>query len=82
MEGVSPASPDHRQMLSPLGVEGALPCSPAIQVGQQLKRRDKGKEKMYEEGPIEGQDRDFILIEEDAIDLGSQGSRIKDMIIK
>ena len=37
---------------------------------------------MHEEGSTEGKDRDFIWIKEDVIDLGSQGSRIKDMIIK
>ena len=37
---------------------------------------------MHEEGPTEGQDRDFVLIEEDVTDLGSQSSRLKDMIIK
>ena len=37
---------------------------------------------MHEEGPTKGQDRDFILIEEDVIDLGSQSSKLKDMIIK
>ena len=36
---------------------------------------------MHEESPLEGQDREFILIE-DVTDLGSQGSRIKDMITK
>lgn len=37
---------------------------------------------MHEKSPLEGQDRDFILIEEDVTDLGSQRSRLKDMIIK
>ena len=37
---------------------------------------------MHEEGPTEGQDRDFILMEEDVTNLGSQSSRSKDMIIK
>jgi len=73
-----------KQVLSPQGVEGVLPSSAAIQVqaDQESKRKDKGKQKMHEEHPTVGQDRDFILIEEDVIDLGSQGSRIKDMIIK
>ena len=37
---------------------------------------------MHEEVLLEGQDKDFILIEEDVTDLGSQSSRLKDMIIK
>ncbi|MCY6488164.1 hypothetical protein, partial [Actinobacillus pleuropneumoniae] len=37
---------------------------------------------MHEEIPTEGQDREFILIEEDVTNLGSQSSSIKDMIIK
>ena len=37
---------------------------------------------MHEEGPTKGQGRDFILIEEDVTDLGSQNSKLKDMIIK
>jgi len=37
---------------------------------------------MHEEGPTEGQDRDFILIEEDVMDLSVEDSRIKDMSIK
>lgn len=37
---------------------------------------------MHEDGPTEGQERDFLLIEEDVTDLGSQSSRLKDMIIK
>ncbi len=37
---------------------------------------------MHEEGPTEVQDRDFVLIEEDVTDLGSQSSKLKDMIIK
>ena len=37
---------------------------------------------MHDEGPIKGQDRDIILVDEDDTDLGSQSSRLKDMIIK
>jgi len=37
---------------------------------------------MHEEVLPEGKDRDFVLIEEDVTDLGSQISRLKDMIIK
>jgi len=37
---------------------------------------------MHEESPTKGKDREFILIDEAIIDLGSQSSRIKDMIIK
>jgi len=31
---------------------------------------------MHKEGPTEGQDRDFVLIEEDVTDLGSQSSKL------
>ena len=37
---------------------------------------------MHDEGPSEGQDRDFVLVEEEDTDLGSQGSKLKDVIIK
>ena len=37
---------------------------------------------MHEEGATKGQDKDFVLIEEDVTDLGSQSSRLKDTIIK
>lgn len=37
---------------------------------------------MHDEGSTEGQDRYFVLVEEDDIDLGPQSSRLKDMIIK
>lgn len=37
---------------------------------------------MHEESPPEEQDREFILIEENVTDLGSQSSRLKNMIIK
>lgn len=37
---------------------------------------------MHEKSSLEGKDREFILIEEDATDLGSKSSRLKDMIIK
>jgi len=37
---------------------------------------------VHEEGPTEGQDRDFVLVEKDDTNLGSQSSRLKDMIIK
>ena len=37
---------------------------------------------MHEEVVLEGQEKDFILIEEDVTNLGSQSSRLKDMIIK
>ena len=78
VEGVSFSSLDHRKMLSSLGVKGDLPSS----LAKQVQGRDKGKKQMHEEGPTEGQGRDFVLIEEDVTDLGSQISRLKDMIIK
>lgn len=37
---------------------------------------------MHDEGPTEGQNRDFVLVEENDTDLDSQSSRLKDMIIK
>ena len=37
---------------------------------------------MHDEGPSEGQERDFILIQDDDTDLGSQSSKLKDEIIK
>ena len=37
---------------------------------------------MHDEGPIKGQDRDFVLVEEEDTDLGSQSLRLKDTIIK
>jgi len=65
-------------MLSPPGVEGALPSS----LAEQVHDREKGKKKMHEKSPPEGKHREFVLIEEDVTDLGSQISRLKDMIIK
>ena len=35
---------------------------------------------MHEEGPSKGQERDFILIQEDDTNLGSQSSRLKEII--
>lgn len=35
---------------------------------------------MHEEGPSEGQERDFILTQEEDTDLGSQSSRLKEII--
>ena len=35
---------------------------------------------MHEEGPFEGQERDFILIQDDDTDLGSQSSNLKKII--
>ena len=37
---------------------------------------------MHDEGPSEGKDREFVLVGKDGTDLGSQSSRLKDMIIK
>jgi len=78
VEGVSFSSLDHRKILSSPRVKGAFPSS----IAKQVQGRDKGKKQMHEEGPTEGQDRDFVLIEEDDTDLGSQSSSLKDMIIK
>jgi len=78
VEGVSFSSSNHRKMLPSLGVKRAFPSS----LAKQLQGGDKGKQKMHEEGPTEGQDRDFILIKEDVTDLGFQNSRLKDVIIK
>ena len=76
VEAVSFPSPDHMKMLSSPGMKGALPSSSAEQV------HDRGKQPLHDEGPSEGQDRDFVLIEEEDNDLGSQISRLKDVIIK
>jgi len=35
---------------------------------------------LHDEGPSEGQDRDFVLIKEEDTDLGSQNPRLKDII--
>lgn len=37
---------------------------------------------MHDEGIFEGQDRDFIFVEENDTDLGYQSSRLKDIVIK
>ena len=76
VEGALFSSLDRRQMLSSPGVKGALPSSSVEQV------QDKGKQQLHDEGPSESQDRDFVLVEEDDTDLGSQSSRLKDEIIK
>ena len=78
-------------MLSPQGVEGALPFSSAkqVHVGQHNKGKGKGKGKMQEKDPSDEQERDFVLVDHeetqgvDIIDLESQGTNItKVMIIK
>lgn len=60
-----------------------------VQVAQHNKGKAKGKGKMHEKDPSDGQERDFDLVghEEtqgvDAIDLETQGTTItKDLIIK
>lgn len=78
VEGVSFSSPNHRQMLSSPRVKGDFPSSPI----EQVQGRDIGKQQMHEESPTEGQDKDFVLVEEDYTDLGFQSSKLKDMIIK
>jgi len=35
---------------------------------------------LHDEGPSEGQERDFILIQDDDVDLGPQSSRLKEII--
>jgi len=35
---------------------------------------------LHDEGPSEDQEREFILIQDDDIDLGSQGSKLKEII--
>lgn len=37
---------------------------------------------MHDEGPSEGQDMDFVLVEEEDTNLGSQSSRLMDVVIK
>ena len=61
-------------MISSLRVKGALPSSSTEQV------QDKGKKPLHEKGPFEGQERDFILTQDEDTDLGSQNSRLKEII--
>jgi len=90
VEGVSPSSTGHRQMLSLQGVEGALHSSSAkqVHVGQHSKEKGKAKEKMQEEDPSDEQKRDFGLVvhEEtqgiDVIDVETQSTQITKDIIK
>ena len=44
------------------------------------KVQDKGKQLMHDEGPSEGQEREFTLIQDDDTDLGSQSSKLKEII--
>ena len=76
VEGVSFPSLDHRQMISSLGVKVVFPSSSTEQV------QDRGKKKLHDEGPSKGQNKDFVLVEEDDTDLSSQSSRLKDVVIK
>ena len=65
VEGVSFPSSDNRKMLSSPEVKGDLPSSLVEKV------QDRGKKPLHDEGPSEGQGRDFILIQYDDADLGS-----------
>ena len=59
-------------MLSSPRVKGAFPSSSA--------KQDKGKQPLHDEGPSEGQEKDFILIQDEDTDLGSQISKLKEII--
>ena len=61
-------------MLSSPGVKGDFPSSSTEKV------QDKGKKLLHEEGPFEGQERDFIFIQDEDTDFGSQSSRLKEII--
>jgi len=61
-------------MLSSPTVKRSLLSSLAEQV------QDEGKQPLHDEGPSEGQDRDFILIQDEDTDLGSQSSRLNEII--
>ena len=74
MEGVSFPSSDHRKMLSSPWVKGYFPSSSIKKV------QDKGKQPLHDEGPSKGQERDFILIQDDDTNLGSQSSQLKEII--
>jgi len=74
VEGVSFPSSDHRLMLSSPRVKGALPSSSTKKV------QDISKQLVHDEGPFEGQEKDFILIQDEDTDLGSQGSKLKEII--
>lgn len=74
VEGVLFSSPDNRQMLFSPTVKGAFPSSLVEKV------HDKGKKSLHDEGLSDVQDRYFILIKEEDIDLGSQNHRLKEII--
>lgn len=63
-----------KRVLSPPGMEGILFPSTKKQV------HEKGKKPLHDEGPLEGQERKFILIQDDDSDLGSQSSKLKEII--
>lgn len=55
--------------------------SPPMVEGVSTKQvQDKGKQPLHDEGPSEGHEREFILIQDDDIDLGSQSSKLKEII--
>ena len=63
-----------KRVLSPPGVEGvSLPPSAK-------KIQDKGKQPLQDEGPSGVQETDFILIQDDDTNLGSQSSKLKEII--
>jgi len=59
-------------MLSSPRVKGTFPSSSA--------KQEKGKQIVHDEGPSEGQERVFILIQDEDTDLGSQSSKLKEII--
>lgn len=63
-----------KRVLFPPRVEGVSFPSIAKHI------RDKGKQPLHHEGPSEGQEREFTLIQDDDTDLGSQSSKLKEII--
>ena len=42
--------------------------------------QDRGKQPLHDEGPLGGQEIDFILIQDDDTDLDSQSSKLREII--
>ena len=63
-----------KQVLSPPGVEGVSFCPLVEHV------KDKGKHPLHDEWPSGGHEIDFILIQDEDTDLGSQSSKLKKII--
>jgi len=63
-----------KRVLSPPRVEGASLPPSAEQV------QDRGKSSLQEEGPSGERETDFILIQDDDTDMGSQSANLRDII--